>query len=311
MTDFLNNIVSAWNDEEAEKESELYPDETNSPNINILIRSARKFLDEKLTDDEFIAEVESTADRLDSALEEIQKYGAAREDGDPAKTLAEQSELAYEEFGQGLEEMAEGEPESVLRGIEICIDAAHKLEYLNHRHFELEHQASLIACVMCSWQNPPDRATCEKCSTQLPTTMKATSAEVTQQSSDLVMVPKEYVELYDACDKVASGEMALEDWQNQIDLFNERFNMASQQIHDITSSNRALLEKVPKILEEAESVVDALDEALEAMYKMQMFAEDGNVEHLNSGWMDLMAGTQKVQQRGLAFYQNLESAQGS
>jgi hypothetical protein len=42
---------------------------------------------------------------------------------------------------------------------------------------------------------------------------------------------------------------------------------------------------------------------------MQMFAEDGNVEHLNQGWMDLLAGTQKVQQRGLAFYQNLELAQ--
>ena len=74
MTDFLDNIVSAWNDEEGEKESELYPDETNSPNINILIRAGRKFLDGKLTQDEFIAEVDATADRLEKALGELQNY---------------------------------------------------------------------------------------------------------------------------------------------------------------------------------------------------------------------------------------------
>ena len=34
-----------------------------------------------------------------------------------------------------------------------------------------------------------------------------------------------------------------------------------------------------------------------------------DVEHLNQGWMELLAGTQKVQQSGLNFYQMLESAQ--
>lgn len=309
MADFLNNIVSAWNDEEGDKESELYPDETNSPNINILIRAARKFLDGKLTEDEFVNEVDSTADRLDKALNELQAYSSRLEPESPRKELAEQSEVAYEEFGQGLDEMSKLDRESVENGIDLCVDAAYKLESLNQHYLELEIQASMVTCVMCNHSNPPGRTDCEKCGATLPTTMKAASAENAGYSNDLVMVPKEYLDLYDACDKVAANEIPLEVWQDQIDLFNERFNSASQQIHDITNANREVFEAAPEILAEAEGVVDALDEALEALQQMQMFAEDGNVEHLNQGWMNLLAGTQKVQQRGLAFYQNLELAQ--
>jgi hypothetical protein len=85
MADFLNNIVSAWNDEEGDKDSELYPDETNSPNINILIRAARKFLDQKISEEEFVHEVESTEDRLDKALNELQVYSSRLEAGSPRK----------------------------------------------------------------------------------------------------------------------------------------------------------------------------------------------------------------------------------
>lgn len=309
MTDFLDNIVSAWNDEEGEKESELYPDETNSPNINILIRAARKYLDNKLTKDEFIAEVDATADRLEKALNELQTYSESLAEGDPSRDLAEQSELAYEEFGHGLEEMEKATPEDVEKGIDSCIEAAYKLEYLNQNYIELEQQSMMIECLRCSHSNPPNRDTCESCSATLPNAMREASAENAGYSSDLVMVPKEYLELYDACDKVAAGEIPVEDWQQQVFLFNERFNSASQQIHDISSTYHETFKDHPELLSAAEMVVDALDESIEALHKMHLFAEDGEVEHLNQGWMELLAGTQKVQQRGLNFYQMLESAQ--
>ncbi len=311
MTDFLDNIVSAWNDEEGDSEAELYPDETNSPNVNILIRNARKFLDQKLDEDELINEIDATADRLEKALGELQAYAEQLEDGHPAKDLAEHSELAYEEFGRGLEEMEKLERAPIEHGIELCIAAAFKLESLNQHYLALEAQAQMIECVMCGHLNGPNRADCEKCAATLPTAMKAASAEGGSYSNDLIMVPKEYVDLYDACDKIAAGEISIELWQEQVDLFNDRFNAASQQIHDITAANREAFEAVPDILREAETVVDALDEALEALHKMQLFAEDGEVEHLNQGWMDLLAGTQKIQERGMSFFQNLEAAMES
>ena len=311
MTDFLDNIVSAWNDEEGEKESELYPDETNSPNINILIRAGRKFLDNKLTQDEYLNEVYATADRLEKALGELQNYSDGLADGDPAKELAEQSELAYEEFGGGLEEMEKCDRESVLKGIDLCIESAFKLEYLNQNYIELEQQSMMVECLRCSHPNSPERETCESCSATLPNAMRAASAENAGYSNELVMVPKEYLDLYEACDKVAAGEMPGEDWQQQVYLFNERFNNASQQIHDISTSYAETFQEHPELLAAAEGVVDALDESIEALHRMHQFAEDGDVEHLNQGWMELLAGTQKVQQRGLHFYQMLESAQES
>lgn len=309
MTDFLDNIVSAWNDEEGEKESELYPDETNSPNINILIRAGRKFLDGKLTQDEFIAEVDATADRLEKALGELQAYAENLSDDDPAKELAEQSEFAYEEFGQGLEEMEKCDPEAVQHGIDLCIEAAYRLEYLNQHYLELEQKSQMVECLRCSHPNPPQRDTCESCSATLPNAMRQASAESSGYSNELVMVPKEYLELYDACDRVASGDMPLEEWQQLIVVFNDRFNAASQQVHDMSSLNQETLKNHPNLLAAAEGVVDALDESIEALHRMHQFADDGDVEHLNQGWMDLLMGTQKLQQRGLNFYQMIEAAQ--
>ena len=233
MTDFLDNIVSAWNDEEGEKESELYPDETNSPNINILIRAGRKFLDNKLSKSEFIGEIDATTERLEKALGELQEYAQNLSDEDPARELADQSELAYEEFGQGLGQMEDGEPESVLKGIATCIQAANKLEHLNQNYLELEQQSALVECLNCSHPNDSQRGTCESCSSPLPTAMREASAE---NQSEVVMVPTEYLDLFDACDKVAAGDLEVEEWERQIHLFNDRFNSASQQIHDISTS---------------------------------------------------------------------------
>lgn len=309
MTDFLDNIVSAWNDEEGEKESELYPDETNSPNVNILIRAARKFLNNELSEEDLIAELDATADRLEKALSELQTYCEALPEDDPSRDLAEQSELAYEEFANSLEEIEKATPESVNRGIDLCIEATHRLEYLNQHYLELDRQSAMVDCLRCSFSNSPERETCESCGATLPTAMKQAAAEHSAYSNELVMVPKEYLELYDACDKVATGDIPVEDWEHQVFLFNDRFNAASQQIHDISTSYAKTFENHPDLLDAAESVVDALDESIEALHRMHQFADDGEVEHLNQGWMDLLAGTQKVQQRGLHFYQMLEAAQ--
>lgn len=309
MTDFLNNIVSAWNDEE-DPDSELYPDETNSPNINILIRNARKFLDDKLDQESFMKEIDATTERLETAMNELADYSDRLPEDDPSRELAEKSEIAYDEFAAGLEEMEAATPDGVTKGIELCIEAAFKLESLNQHYLQLEAQRQMIECVMCSHHNTPGRSDCEKCGATLPTALKSASGEA-GPASDLVMVPQEYMDLYEACDNVAANEIPLEEWQAHIDAFNERFNQASQQIHDITSTNRETFSKVPGILDQAESVVDALDETLEALYRMQQFADDGDPDHLNQGWMQLLAGTQKVQERGLTFYQNLEAAQES
>ena len=311
MTDFLNNIVSAWNDEEGETESEAYPDETNSSNINILIRAARMFLDKKISKEDFIREVDATTDRLDKALGELQDFEEHLPDDDPRKALSEQSEKAYEEFGLGLEEMEGAQAHRITVGIEMCIQAASKLENLDREYLELEQQSQLVECLRCSHTNTPERDTCESCSSALPKAMREASAENTNSPNDFVMLPQEYIDLYEACDKVASGDIQLETWQELVYSFNDYFNSSSQQIHDISSTHREIFSSHQELLAAANAVVSALDQSIEALHHMNQFSDDGDVEHLNQGWMSLMAATPNLQQRALDFYQMLESAQES
>lgn len=311
MADFLDNIVSAWGDDEVGEE-DAYPDETAAPNVNILIRTARRFLDKKVEQEEFLDEVYQTLDRLEQALAEHRSHYQNSELTPELRGLAEKADDAYEEFRGGLVEMEKADVASVRHGIEVCKEATFNLVEANQAFLEHQQREQMVECLMCGHLNTPNLSACIKCNATLPKTMVAAAASAnTSGTSDLIMVPKEYVDLYEACDKVAADEIALEDWQRHIDFFNDRFNQASQQIHDQVRSHQDLLESIPNLVEEADEVVESLDQALEALAEMQLFANDGDPEHLNQGWMALMLATQKIQHTTLAFYQTLESAQES
>ena len=309
MADFLDNIVSAWGDDDTEDDN--YPDETNSPNVNILIRTARKYLDDKVDKEEFLDEVYQTLDRLEQALAEHRALYETSEIDKATRELADKADDAYEEFRGGLIEMESAEAEDVSSGIEIIKSAAFRLEEANNAFIEIQQRSMLVECVMCSHPNQPTSEHCEKCNAALPKTMEKAAATTSEAASNMVMVPPEYLELYEACDKVASDEIDLEVWQDKLDEFVERFNQASQQIHDNTRRFKQVLDEVPGLMEESENLVDALDEALESLNEMQLFATDRDPEHLNQGWMALLVATQKIQQRGMDFYKTLEDAQAA
>ena len=207
--------------------------------------------------------------------------------------------------------MESADSEDVLGGIETIKNAAFKLEEANNSFIEIQQRSMLVECVMCGHMNPPNVANCEKCNAALPKTMERAAATSQETASNMVMVPPEYLELYDACDKVASNEIELDVWQDKLDEFVERFNQSSQQIHDNTRRFRKVLDEVPGLMEESENLVDALDDALEALNEMQLFASDSDPEHLNQGWMNLLVATQKIQERGMQFYKTLEQAQAA
>ncbi len=308
MADFLDNIVSAWGDDEV-REEDAYPDETPAPNVNILIRTARKFLDKKVDQDEFLDEVYQTLDRLEQALAEHRAHYQSAELSQELRELADQADDAYEDFRRGLVEMEGIDREAVLAGIEISKEAAFALIEANRAFLEIQQRERMMECLMCGHLNEPRLTACSKCGATLPKTMETAAAGSDAGASDLVMVPKEYVDLYEACDKVAADEIPLSQWQRHIDFFIDRFNQASQQIHDHVRRNQELLEGVPNLVDEADDVVESLDDALEALAEMQLFAHDGDPEHLNQGWMALMVATQKIQRNTTAFYQTLEDAQ--
>lgn len=308
MADFLDNIVSAWGDDEVGEE-DSYPDETNSPNVNILIRTARKFVDGKVDKETFLDEVYQTLDRLEQALSEHRSLYENPDLSEEVKNYADQADDAYEEFRSGLVEMEDANKENVEQGIETCKRATIELEAANQAFFELQQREQMIECTMCSELNMPTRDKCSKCGAKLSAAIERAAATAQQASSDMVMVPPEYMELFEACDKVASDEIPLEQWQERVDFMVDKFNQASQQIHDHTQRFEAQLQTVPGFLDAAESLVDAMDEALESLGKMQLFSSDGDPEHLNQGWMALLVATQKIQTRGMEFYKILENAE--
>ncbi|MBI3929566.1 MAG: hypothetical protein HY319_28755 [Armatimonadetes bacterium] len=307
---FLDNIMSAWGGDDVDEEDH-YPDETRSPNVNILLRTARKYLDGKVSAQDYESEVRGTLERLEAALQQHRAFYESPELSDEIRGVADQADDAYEDFKGGLarmlESLARDDPEPVQEGIEICKRAASGLEAANDRFVEIQKRSELIECLMCGHANASNSRECVKCGAVLPKAMQRAAADVEETSSDMVMVPEEYMHLYEACDRVAANEIPIEQWQVHIDRFYQGFSQTGTFVRDQMTIHNAYVSKIPGLLDEAGALIDALGEAESALNEMQLFSADRDAEHLNQGWMDLLKATQKIQHTGMQFYQSLEA----
>ncbi len=306
---FLDNIMSAWGDEES-LEGDVYPDETDSPNVNILLRAVRKYLDDKLGGQDLLQEINVTRERLESALDQHHVYCEATDFTPELEELATVTENGYRSFAAGLDLLEQGvETEDkglIEKGVEQCKEATRLLEESNRKFMRLHRDYQRVECVMCGHLNEAGRKECEKCSAVLPEAMRQAAAQSQENAQDMVMVPEEYLHLYEACDNVAAGEIPLSEWQKHVDKFKSGFSSAADGVKDQLQMHKEQLSEVPGLIEDAESLVEALEEALAALSEMELFSSDGDPEHLNQGWMDLLSATQKIQHRGMYFYKALQ-----
>jgi len=305
---FLDNIVAAWGGSEADipdRERDPFPDETRSPHINNLIRTARQYLVGLIRRTELLNEIQLAVDRLKKALNEHRAFYDQYELTEEVREIADRADSAYIDFSFGLSSMVDSLPledlSLVEKGIETCKTAALTLEQCNDRFLELQKLEMRVNCPSCEHPNEPHYRQCVKCNAPLP------ASPEDEDSGDMVMVPEDYMHLYEACDKVAAGEIPLAAWQAHIDRFVEGFEQTRNFVGDQFRLNADQLDGVPGLKDEAEALLESLEEAEAALCTMQEFADDGDPEHLNQGWFDLLKATQKIQRDGMNFYRTLEA----
>lgn len=309
---FLDSLVSAWGGDDV-SDATLYPDESDSPNLNVLIRTARKYLDEKVTPTEFLEEVKGMMARLEQALTEHRALYQIPGITDEVRGVADQAEAAFDEFRSGLSDFLnyfdQQDPVVLENGINVCKSASKKLREAYQRFEEIQKRDQMARCLMCGHLNQSNVRNCLKCGAVLPDEMERTAASRAETSSDLVMVPPEYMQLYQACDLVAGQKIALEQWHQVVESFVVSFSQSRAFVEEQLAAQADALGEISELEGIASLLVRGLSEAEEALDEMLRFADDGVVDHLNQGWMDLLKATRKVQEAGVGFYQTLEALQ--
>lgn len=309
---FLESLVSAWGGEDVSDDT-LYPDESDSPNLNVLIRTARKYLDDKVTPSQFLDEVKAMMARLEQALTEHRALYQIPGITDEVRSVADQAEAAFDEFRKGLEGFLyyfdQQDPAVLEEGITICKSASKKLREAYSKFEEIQKRDQMARCLMCGHLNQSNVRNCLKCGVVLPDEMERSAASKGETSSDLVMVPPEYMQLYQACDLVAGQKIPLEQWHAIIESFVVSFSQSRAFVEEQLAAQADALGEISELEGIASLLVRGLTEAEAALDQMLQFADDGVVEHLNQGWMDLLKATRKVQEAGVGFYQTLEALQ--
>ncbi|GMU50899.1 MAG: hypothetical protein AMXMBFR33_00450 [Candidatus Xenobia bacterium] len=309
---FLESLVSAWGGEDVSEEK-LYPDESDSPNLNVLIRTARKYLDDKVTPTQFLEEVKGMMARLDQALTEHRALYQIPGITDEVREVADRAEAAFDEFRRGLSDFLryfdQQDPVVLEEGINTCKVASKKLRDSYQKFEEIQRRDQMSRCLMCGHLNQSNVRNCLKCGAVLPDEMERTAASKTETSSDLVMVPPEYMQLYQACDLVAGQKIPTEQWRAVVDTFLVSFTQSRAFVEEQLAAQAEALGEISELEGIASLLVRGLTEAEKSLDLMLQYEEDGEVDHLNQGWMDLLKATRKVQEAGVGFYQTLEALQ--
>ena len=162
-------------------------------------------------------------------------------------------------------------------------------------------------CLMCSHLNQPNARNCARCGAVLPEQMERSAATKEVTTSDLVMVPQEYLDLYNACDAVAGGRMEVAEWKRVLDPLWHAFNQTREAMALHLAQHSQDLDGAPELKPVAEALMEGLGRAEAALEQMARFEEEGDPELLNDGWMALLKGTRKVQESGAIFLSSLNA----
>lgn len=306
--EFLDSLKNAWDEPPAETPAQ---DESPSPNLNALIRTVRAHQQGQATGARVLREVQEMTARLDLAIHDHDVLYGVAEVPEEIQVLADRSREALDQFSRGLELLRQaleegGDPEP---GLEVCKGAAATLEEQHLGFAAIQKRESMARCLMCSHLNEPKARQCTRCGAVLPEQMERSAAARESATSDLVMVPPEYMELYNACDSVAAGNIGIEEWRRSLDPLWQGFHQTREQVSAHLAQHEKDLQGAPELKPVAEALLEGLGRAESALEDMARFGEDGDVEHLNQGWIALLKGTRKVQESGAIFLSTLQSLQ--
>ena len=304
--DFLNSLKNAWD----EVPPEAPPaDETPSPHLNALIQVIRGHQQGTVPQAQVQREIREMSARLELALHDHDTLYGASELPEEVRELAQKARDSFQKFSQGLDALraaleSGGSPEA---GLDLCKQAAAALEARSREFTELQKRESLPRCLMCSHVNQPNARNCARCGAVLPEQMERSAAARESTTSDLVMVPPEYMDLYNACDAVAGGRMEVAEWRRVLDPLWHAFNQTREAMALHLAQHSQDLDGAPELKPVAEALMEGLGRAEAALDQMARFEEDGDPEHLNDGWMALLKGTRKVQESGAIFLSTLNA----
>jgi hypothetical protein len=121
-------------------------------------------------------------------------------------------------------------------------------------------------------------------------TWQVEAREATQTGDGMAMVPVSYGKLYEACDQVARGNVAVSVWLESLNAVETEIRNIARRLHDGIGSLSDKLAKDTYCSALAGEILAGYDDSIEALGIMRQFESDRNVAHLNQGWTHLVGG---------------------
>jgi len=298
--------------------SQRYQGPTPSEPVNLVLSLSADLEGQVLSDlplMEALAPLQESCRETADGLEELLKAGVEsvvmREEIEKALDAVEYQQEALVEYS----EFFENRETLVLRS------AAHKLQESTlqlhealERLGELAEREGKVVCIRCGHYNPPGRGNCEKCSAPLPNLGQQQSSFETAEGAPVAagapegpVLTSNLVRLYQAVDRVHTGEIDLETFLAELDWFagmiekNSEFTVEEPNWDELSEEEQAGAEEAAKWMEEIQQIfAQGVTEMQDALELLRQYAETEEKSILEDGVKQMDSGARKVATVGQA-----------
>jgi hypothetical protein len=285
----LSNLMAAWGGDDSyipERDTDIFPDETQCSRFSDFIRDARSYLLAKTDAKNFVGSISKMTEDLKGCLfAHRENLGYLRMTPFQME-LAEQAEQAYFQFLDSLSEMVASFTQQDLprveRGIELCKRAAIVLERWALELRALHRQEHGVVCGDCGNFCQPGFVNCPFCEAELPSL-----TEIYEPEHDWVQVPAVYSAIYDGMLQVQKGQVPI-GWRQMV----ENLRLDVDDLYQLLLEWKDWPPRVFQLQDAVEGEIDHLIEScktsLSSLIKIQQFPEHGDPRLVDEAWYQLL-----------------------
>lgn len=276
----MDNFIQAFSEGFEEEERAESKDESPASRVNVVLRSARRFVEEPAAERAYfeheLKAYETGLEQTLAVLEDL--HDQADENEAILLEVAHQDLESVMQLSSKLHTVLSNPDRELLDQISSSL-VVPTYRLLLARE-ALERLSDTRHCPYCSQENARQASRCEQCGKPLSV------PDPLHQEGELIAVPPNLSRLLELCFQVASDpEALLEPWRKYLGTVRSQFSAALQRVE--LSLKKETQETV---VGEFQEMKQGLEGMLAGFEELGTFEESLDAETLDKGWVKMMSG---------------------
>lgn len=308
--DFLNNLKNAWLSENENADNEAFSSESFSrcPYLNELIKSYRRFNENKIAAKDFRSQLDLFSYQVKTAIESFEISYAQTKGTPRLKDISQKAYMAFkglkEAIGKIEKQLENKEETSIPTGLKKAEEAIEKMFEAYEEFDRLSRDLSMKTCLNCGKKNTPEVKYCLNCRFEFPVIADSVQIGETElkpsKEKSRFAIPSSFLGVFNGIEKLKNNELSANEFEETVNELKSRFNNARPHLEKIImveiNEINVNLSLKDKFTEASKILTAGIEGALPAMDELISSGKSTDTAGLSSAWKKLLKCGQLIQE---------------